>query len=103
MNIIECKINEDKLNYCERLYLEYACKKDIITSMFELHKFDNDASVLESIPFKHYEDEFAKAKIAYDIMMKDINDTIVPEEYKKESNRFEIDFQDKCVKVYVNE
>lgn len=101
--MIEIKITEELSNYIERLYREYIGKKDIITSLFELHKNDADASIFESTPYKHYEKLFYESKIAYDTAMKEINDTIVPAECRNEMHRFEVDFENHIIRVHGND
>lgn len=101
--MIEIKITGELSNYIERLYREYIGKKDIITTLFELHKYDKDSSIFESVPYKHYEKLFDEAKFAYDTAMTEINNTIVPEECRNEMHRFEVDFENHIVRVYCND
>lgn len=97
--IAEIKLNQEIADYIERLWFEYISRKDIITSLFELHKNDSDPTVLDSVPFKHYENLFADSKIAYETAMEEVR-TYVPEEYSTVEYRFEVVFGERVMRVY---
>lgn len=96
----EIKLSETVVDYIERLWYEYVSRKDIIESLFEDHKFDKDATVLESMPFKHYESKFQESKIAYELAMEEIKNNEVPEEYRTSAYRFEVRFSEKVLLIY---
>lgn len=97
--IIEIKAEREVLEYLEALYTEYRAKQDIINSVFELRKFDEDAVVIGSTPFKVYEKEFGAAKIKYDKAMDEIRDKYIPQELQEAGCRFEVDFENDVIKV----
>lgn len=47
----------DKL---QELDLEVGARESLIAAIMEQHKFDTDASLLESIPFKEYQKEYQR-------------------------------------------
>lgn len=98
-NKIKIDININLLDMIQAYFEDYKAKQDLITMLFELHKFDEDASILESVPFKHYEREFREAKIAYDTCMEEIRKTCIPQEYQAAKYKFDIDFEDKCIYI----
>ena len=78
----QIKLNEDVVDYVQAAFEDYQAKQDLITMIFELHKHDEDGSVVESAPFKSYEKQFMEAKIKYDTMMSTIQKTYIPKEYQ---------------------
>ena len=51
-------LEEDIINYVQSIYEDYRAKQDLITMIFELHKNDEDDSIIESKPFISYEKKF---------------------------------------------
>ena len=96
---MEIKVEEGTLEYLEALYTEYRAKQDVLNSIFELHKFDEDALVVNSAPFKFYEKEFGIAKVKYDKAMETIRETYIPKEKQEEGCKFEVDFENSIIKV----
>lgn len=92
-------LNDETLNYVQAAFEDYKAKQDLITMIFEIHKYDEDDSVIESKPFISYEKKFMKAKIKYDTIMKELQENYIPEEFKKDGNRFEVEFEDKVVNI----
>lgn len=94
-NIKVIKVDKKVIDMLQACYEDYRAKQDIITMIFELHKYDTDASVVESAPFKHYEKQFMESKIKYDTTMEEIRQKYIPEELKIIDYRYDVDF-DKC-------
>lgn len=92
-------LNDETLNYVQAAFEDYKAKQDLITMIFEIHKYDEDDSVIESKPFASYEKKFMKAKIKYDTIMKELQENYIPEEFKKDGNRFEVEFEDKVINI----
>lgn len=93
-------LEEDIINYVQSIYEDYRAKQDLITMIFELHKNDEDDSIIESKPFISYEKKFMKVKIEYDTIMKEIQKKYIPDDYKKDNYRFEINFENKRLEIY---
>lgn len=92
-------LKEEILDYVQAAFEDYKAKQDLITMIFEIHKYDEDDSVIESVPFQSYEKRFMKTKIKYDTIMKELQEKYIPEEFKKDGNRFEVDFEDKVINI----
>ena len=93
-------LNNETLNYVQAAFEDYKAKQDLITMIFEIHKYDEDDSVIESKPFISYEKKFMKAKIKYDTIMKELQESYIPEDFKKDGNRFEINFENRRLEIY---
>ena len=93
-------LEEDIINYVQSIYEDYRAKQDLITMIFELHKNDEDDSIIESKPFISYEKKFMKVKIEYDTIMKEIQKKYIPDEYKNDNYRFEINFENRRLEIY---
>ena len=94
---IEC--SKEILDLAQAKFEDYRAKQDLLTALFEIHKYDDDDLVIKSLPFKSYEKQFMEAKVEYDQVMKMIQDTIIPEEYKQNGYRFELDFEQDNIKI----
>lgn len=101
MNTIIKKVKVEKniVEYVQAAYEDYRAKQDLLAIMFDIHKFDQDDSLVKSVPFKAYEKEFAASKVKYDYIMETVKDKYIPEEYKKESYRFEVNFEDNTLDI----
>ena len=88
------KMNENDVDLLNAAFQEYIAKKDIITSVLEIHAGDDDYSVVKSQAFTHYEKEFAKAKVYYDEMMKAMQEKYGPEDLQKSGFRWEVNFDE---------
>lgn len=75
-------------------FQEYVAKKDILTSVLDVHASDEDYAVVKSPAFAYYEKEFGKAKVYYDAMMKAMQEKYVPEELQKSGYRWEVNFDE---------
>lgn len=92
--VIEIKVEKEMAETLEALFYDYRAKQDIINSVFDLHKYDDDALVVSSVPFKAYEKAFAEAKVKYDEAMDIIQDTYIPQELRDAGCRWEMDFSE---------
>lgn len=91
------EINAEKgiIETLEALYYDYRTKQDIINSVFDIHKFDDDSLIVESPAFKAYEKAFAAAKVKYDNVMQKVQDTYIPKELQEAGCKWEVNF-DEC-------
>ena len=99
-NIDKISVEKDVINYLQSVYEDYRAKQDLITMIFEIHKNDEDDSIIDSKPFISYEKKFMKIKIEYDAIMKELQEKYIPEEYKKGNYRFEVNFEDGVLEIY---
>ncbi len=93
------KVDASVIEMIEGIYEDYAAKKDLIASMFEIHKSDEDDSFVESKPFLAYEKKFQKVKVAYDTAMTEIRDKYVPKEYQTGNYKFEVNFENNSIDI----
>lgn len=99
-NTIEIQVTDKgMLELLEALYYDYRAKQDIINSVFDIHKFDLDGSVIDGAPFKAYEKAFSEAKIKYDEMMETVQNTYIPEETRNAGCRWEVNFDESKIIV----
>lgn len=91
---VEIKVEKGILETLEALFYDYRAKQDIINSVFDLHKFDQDAYVISSVPFRTYEKAFAEAKVKYDAAMDMVRDTYIPQDLREAGCRWEVDFDE---------
>lgn len=94
---IEC--NKELFEMAQARFEDYKAKQDLLTTLFEIHKYDEDNTLINSLPFKTYEKQFMETKVAYDQVMKLIQETVIPEQYKKDGYRFELDFEHDNIKI----
>ena len=80
------KLQEDQVNYLHRLNIEMDGKTFLIDRIFSNHAKDTDASVIESIPFKHYMKEFEELHAEYELAKLEFERTIVSPEVMKRTN-----------------
>ena len=98
-----CKLiplKEEMVDYIQAAFEDYKAKQDLITMIFELHKYDEDYSIIDSAPFRYYESCFMKAKVKYDTIMSELQNEYIPDEYKTAKYRFEVDFDNKQIGIY---
>lgn len=86
-------VDPEIMEKLEALYYTYRSKQDIITSIIDLHQFDEDSGIISSKPFLAYEKQFEEAKVQYDYMMDLITKQYIPEEYKTARYHWEADFE----------
>lgn len=94
------ELNKDVVEYIQAAFEDYKAKQDLISMIFEIHKYDEDESIVESKPFAHYEKEFAKAKVKYDTAMQELRTLYIPEQFQSERYRFEVDFEENILGIY---
>lgn len=100
MKVIEkIEVKQEIIEMIQALYEDYRAKQDLLTMLFELHKTDEDDTLINSKNFEGYEKKFMKAKIAYDTAMKEIQAEYIPEHYKKTKYQFEVNFVDNTLDI----
>lgn len=94
------KLDSTEIARIAAIYEDYIAKKDIITTLFEIHKFDTDDAILNSAPFKSFYKRFTTAKQAYDTLMEEIRQTYIPVENQTSNFNFEVLFQTEEIAIY---
>lgn len=96
-------INEETRDFVEARFQEYMSYKDMIDTVLGNHKDDEDGGVIQSEPFKEFFKEYRECKVKFDTAMDIIQREFIPEEYQKEKYRFEVDFDNKQIKITTKE
>lgn len=77
------EVSQEQMNYLQRLGYEVDNKVFLIDRMFANHAMDTDNSMFDSIPFKHLNEEYEKARAAWEeaklVFQHDYLDAIVKE------------------------
>lgn len=105
--VFELELEDETINYLERLALETNSKEAIIARIIEMHAADNNTSVLDSAVFKHYEKEHQNSLYQYDLAKAELQTKLQAEVIKRTNNpnvafNWVIEnFADKKVKVTI--
>ena len=79
MKRIYLNVSNETVDYLQRLDFEMAANRNIITAIFDQHKYDHDASILESAPFRKYHDQYREMTAQWEIAKKNVPETCFPE------------------------
>lgn len=101
-DVLTIELKQDMVDLIQAYYEDYRAKQDLITMIFELHKYDEDDSIINSVPFKGYEKKFVEAKVKYDTAMTEVRNNLIPQEYNSERYQFEIDFDTREIRIFCN-
>ena len=87
------KVNQETVDYLQRLHYEVECREDIIQRIIEAHALDEDAAVIRSVPFRKYQEELSELKAEYEFAKQEVTNQYIPDEVKKENATWQLDFQ----------
>lgn len=90
-NVFEIELEDEVINYLERLSLETNSKEAIIARIIEMHSADNNVSVLDSAVFKHYEKEHQRSLYEYELAKSELQKRL-QEEVIKRTNDSNVSF-----------
>lgn len=93
METVKVKINQDTINYLQRLHFEVESRQDVIQRIIEAHMKDDNADILESKVLKKYSEELSELKAEYEIAKQQVTEQYVPSELKSDMYFWNIDFQ----------
>lgn len=71
-------VPEETCNYLQRLGVDVEGRLEIINRLFTNHANDADASVLTSVPFKKYHEEYNQLNAEYSIAKDEVGKTLRP-------------------------
>lgn len=102
------ELNKETADYLQRLAYEVMTRKDVVAHMLESAKDDADASVLDSVPFKHYHKLLEEAEYSYDVAKAELEKSLQPRVLEHEGKdvkfRWEVtDFSEHLVHITVLE
>lgn len=101
MREIKIDINQELVNYIERLHFEVESRKDIIQRIIEAHANDSDADVLMSPAFKSYSKELADFVAEYEIAKNELQDNYVPKYLEGHKYNWELKFETKQLVISI--
>lgn len=78
MRTLKIEINQETVNYIERLHYEVEQRKDIIQRLIEAHANDSDAAVLTSPAFKAYSSELSEFVAQYETAKNALQEEYIP-------------------------
>lgn len=93
MKKIEVIVEQEMINYLQRLNFEVYTREEIITKLLETHKDDVDDSLFTSKPFLKYSEELSRIKAEYEIAKLEAEKIYIPNElYGQHQYNWSIDF-----------
>lgn len=69
------EVEENVINYLERLGMEVDAQVYLIDRMFANHAYDTDTELFESIPFKHFMRRYEESKYAWEMAKSEFQKT----------------------------
>lgn len=79
-------IPQELVDYVQRLGRDIDSRVYLIDRMFDNHRNDEDAAILDSVPFKKYHKEFEELKAEYDLAVSELGNKIIPFVAEKTGN-----------------
>lgn len=95
MRTLKININQELVDYIERLHFEVEQRKDIIQRLIEAHANDFDEKVLVSPAFKAYSSELSEFVAEYELAKEELQNTYIPEYIRNHQINWKLDFANK--------
>ena len=95
------EVNQELVNYIERLSYEESSYKDVIMTMLEAHKGDPDGSTIDNPVFKAYQEKYSRAKAEYELAKQKVTDEYIPDCLKEHQTEWNLDFATNVLTVSV--
>jgi hypothetical protein len=76
---IKLNIEQEMINYLQRLNFEITTREEVITKLIEVHKDDTDDSLFTSKPFLKYSEELSRVKAEYELAKIEAEKLYIPE------------------------
>ena len=77
-NIFYLPVTQDVTNYLQRLAFEVEGRLGVIDRLFTTHANDDNDSVLTSVPFRKYHEEYDKINAEYSIAKEELGNALRP-------------------------
>lgn len=100
-------VNQETINYLQRLGFEVDGARSLIDFMFDAHKNDTDTTLFDSVPWKAYMKKYEEANAAYALAKAEYGrelQNIVDAKTGKKNTIFDWsidDFQEKKVRITI--
>lgn len=101
MKSFTVNVNQELVNYIERLAYEESSYKDVIMTLLEMHKGDPDGSSIDNPVFKAYQEKYANAKAEYEMAKNQITEEYIPDCLKEHKTEWNLDFATGELKISV--
>ena len=101
MRTIKIDVNQETVNYIERLHYEVEQRKDIIQRLIESHANDADAAVLTSPVFKAYSSELSEYVAEYESAKQELQKNFVPGYLNGHKFNWNLDFGAKQLTINI--
>lgn len=98
MKTIKVEINQETIDYLQRLHFEVEAHQDVIQRIIESHSADQNADILESKVFEKYSKRLSDLKAEYELAKQEVSNTYIPDEYK-EFAKWNIDFNTRIMTI----
>lgn len=98
--VAKIEMKKDFIELLESYYEDYRAKQDLLVTMFDIHKNDDDDSFISSKPFLGYEKRFMESKIKYDTLMREIRENYIEEKWATSKYNFEVNFEENLIEIY---
>lgn len=79
---VKFEVNEELVNYIQRLAYDVNSHRGVITKLIEDHAKDADASILISPVFTNYHDKLSSLEAEFEIAKETLENTVIPEKYR---------------------
>lgn len=100
-NKIEIRVDQQLVDYIERLSYEEASLKDIILTYMDAHKSDADDSAINNPIFKSYQDKYIAAKSEYEIAKNRITKEYIPTCIENHKYEWNLDFETNILTIEI--
>lgn len=97
---IKIKLPAEKVDHIQELDCAVQAKQAVLTNLFDMHALDNNTKVIESPVVEKYQEQIAKARVAFEKAKDDIINEFIDEETQKTITSWSINYST-CELVYV--
>lgn len=89
---MKIKVNQETVNYLQRLHFEVEGRADILQRIIEAHAMDEDTTVIDSKPFARYQKEYSELKTEYELAKQEMAKKFLPDELAGKNVPWTLDF-----------
>lgn len=101
MRILKIEIDQETVNYIERLHYEVEQRKDIIQRLIEAHANDADATVLTSPAFRAYSSELSEFTAEYEAAKTELQKMYIPAYMEGHEIKWKLDFASRLMEIEI--
>lgn len=101
MRTLKIEIDQETVNYIERLHYEVEQRKDIIQRLIEAHANDADAAVLTSPAFRAYSSELSEFTAEYETAKIELQKMHIPAYLAGHEIKWKLDFASREMEIEI--